>query len=97
MDQISVILGLLGSIFRPVGAVVFGLAAGWLVVQPFTSEAKWWQLEAVALLGFLGSLVTLSIYSGAGTIGAYALGAGAGVLFFGMQASRRPTKPPEEK
>ncbi|MCX6025909.1 MAG: hypothetical protein NTY23_06600 [Chloroflexi bacterium] len=97
MTQVNVILELIGYIFRPVGFLVFGVAAGWLASLPFTTEAKWWQLEIAALLGLLGSAVTLSIYSGAGTVGAYALGAGASVLFFGLRAGRPPSEPRAEK
>jgi hypothetical protein len=97
MTQVNVILELIGYIFRPLGFLVFGVAAGWLASLPFTSEAKWWQLEIAALLGLLGSAVTLSIYSGAGTVGAYVLGAGASVLFFGLRAGRPPTEPKADK
>ncbi len=97
MTQINVILELIGYIFRPLGFLVFGVAAGWMASLPFTSEAKWWQLEIAALLGLLGSAVTLSIYSGAGTVGAYALGAGASVLFFGLRAGRPPAEMKADK
>ncbi len=97
MTQVNVILELIGYIFRPLGFLVFGVAAGWLASLPFTTEAKWWQLEIAALLGLLGSAVTLSIYSGAGTVGAYALGAGASVLFFGLRAGRPPAETKADK
>ncbi len=97
MNSITAVLQILGLIFRPLGFLVFGVAAGWLASLPFTTEAKWWQLEIAALLGLLGSVVTLSIYSGAGSVGAYALGAGASVLFFGMRAGRPPSEPRAEK
>jgi hypothetical protein len=97
MDQVTYALTLIGTIFRPVGFLVFGVAAGWLASLPFTTEAKWWQLEIAALLGLLGSAVTLSVYTGAGTVGAYALGAGASVLFFGMRAGRPPSEPRAEQ
>jgi len=97
MTQVNVILELIGYIFRPLGFLVFGVAAGWLASLPFVSEAKWWQLEIAALLGLLGSAVTLSIYSGAGTVGAYALGAGASVLFFGLRAGRPLAGPKADK
>ncbi len=97
MNSITAVLQILGLIFRPLGFLVFGVAAGWLTTLPFTSEAKWWQLEIAALLGFLGSVVTLSLYTGAGSVGAYALGAGASVLLFGMRAGRPPAGPRAEK
>jgi hypothetical protein len=82
---IDQVLGVLGHIFRPLGLLVFGFAAGWLATRPFLEEQKWWQLEALTLIAFFGCLVTLSIYVGAGSVGAFGLGAGIGVIIFGMR------------
>jgi len=87
---IDQVLTLLGVIFRPLGFLVFGFAAGWLASMPFAEAQKWWQLEAIALVAFFGSLVTLSIYSGAGSVGAYGLGAGIGVIVFGIRLGQKP-------
>lgn len=88
---IDQVLGLLGVIFRPLGFLVFGFAAGWLATQPFVEEHKWWQLEALAIVALFGAVVTLSLYSGAGSVGAFALGAGIGVIVFGMRFGQKPS------
>ena len=82
---IDQVLTLLGVIFRPLGFLIFGFGAGWLATRPFLEEQKWWQLEALTLIAFFGCLVTLSIYSGAGSVGAFALGAGIAVIVFGVR------------
>jgi hypothetical protein len=87
--SIDQVLALLGVIFRPLGFLVFGFAAGWLATRPFVEEQKWWQLEALTLVALFGSVVTLSLYSGAGSVGAYALGAGIGIIAFGMRPGQK--------
>lgn len=88
---IDQVLSLLGVIFRPLGFLVFGFAAGWLATRPFVEEQKWWQLEALTLVAFFGALVTLSLYVGAGSVGAFGLGAGIGVIVFGMRLGQKPS------
>ncbi|MGA2820997.1 MAG: hypothetical protein ABSF61_10130 [Anaerolineales bacterium] len=88
---IDQLLSLLGIIFRPLGFLVFGFAAGWLATRPFVEEQKWWQLEALTLIAFFGALVTLSIYVGPGSVGAFALGAGIAVIVFGMRLGQKPS------
>jgi hypothetical protein len=81
------VLGLLGVLLRFVGALVFGVASGWLVIHLL----KWqiWQVAAAAVLGFFGVFALLGYWiSGGGTIGAFGLGAGAGVLIWGLMPER---------
>lgn len=87
--SVDQILQLLGVIFRPLGFLVFGVAAGWLVTRPFVEEQKWWQLEALTLVAFFGCLVTLCIYAGPGSVGAFGLGSGVAVLLFGLRLGQK--------
>jgi hypothetical protein len=80
-------LGLMGVLLRVAGALVFGVASGWLVVHLL----KWqiWQLAVVALLGLFAVFALLGTWvPGGGTIGAFGLGAGAGVLIWGLLPER---------
>ena len=89
MDFIEV-LGLLGYLLRVVGALVFGLGAGWLAVQAFQSEPQSWHLPTAAFLGLLAAFVLLGrwVENGGATLGAFGLGAGAGLLIWGLAGSR---------
>jgi hypothetical protein len=83
------IMRVMGILLRVFGALVFGLGAGWLVLQVL----KWqlWQLATAAVLGLLGTFALLGHWtSGAGTLGAFGLGAGAGLLIWGMMEERNP-------
>jgi hypothetical protein len=90
---------IVGFMLRALGALVFGVGAGWLV----THVLKWqlWQLAAAAVLGLMATFVLLGHWTdGGGAMGAFGLGAGGGLLVWGLleermeQASkpRRPTR-----
>jgi len=78
-DQLAYVIG---SLIRPLGGLVLGAVIGWLTATTFLDPDKEWQLKIAIFLGLLGAFVTLHIYSGAGTTGFFALGAGivAGLL-----------------
>jgi hypothetical protein len=70
---------------RFLGAVVFGVGAGWLVVHLIKGQAASWQLSAAALLGLLAAFVLIGHWvSGAATLGGFGLGAGGGLLVWGL-------------
>ncbi len=84
-------LELLGYLLRVVGALVFGLGSGWLAVQAFQSETQIWQLQTAAFFGLLAAFVLLGrwVENGGATLGAFGLGAGAGLLIWGLTGSRK--------
>ena len=79
------ILELLGIIVRALGAVVFGVATGWLTARSVKWHAGSWQYGAAAFLGLLGAFALIGHWvDGAATLGGFGLGAGAGILIWGM-------------
>ncbi len=77
---------LLGYILRTLGALIFGLGAGWLAMDSIRSELKSWQLTTAAYLGLLAAFVLLGHWvEGGATLGAFGLGAGAALLIWGLR------------
>ena len=97
VNQISAWLSLIGGITRPFGALAIGIALGWLATLPFIEADKKWQLQIAALLGLMGAFVTLNIYSGAGTTGMFALGAGIMSIVTVVRATQKPKDTKETK
>ena len=85
------LLYIAGTIIRPLGGLVLGVAAGWITATTFLDAEKEWQLKIAIFLGLLGAFVTLNIYSGAGTVGLFAIGVGASVIALGLR-SMQPKK-----
>jgi hypothetical protein len=80
-----------GTLIRPLGGLVLGVAAGWLAATTFLDPEREWQLKIAIFLGLLGAFVTLHIYSGAGTVGLFAIGVGASIIALGLR-SMQPKK-----
>jgi len=84
------ILGALGYLIRPLGVLVFGLAAGWLTMHMLKTEVESWQIRLAVFLGLLAAFVFIGHWvSGGATLGMFGLGAGAGILFWGLMAGRK--------
>ncbi len=97
ITDLRMLLELFGYLVRPLGVLVFGVAVGWLTVQAFKRDLLGWQMPLAALLGILAAFVLLGYWvEGGGTLGMFGLGAGAGVLVWGLIGSR-PAKKEEEE
>lgn len=83
------IFSFLGFLLRALGFLVFGLAAGRLVLDNFKNST--WQVQIALVLGFFGLLIGLTDFASPGSAGAFALGAG-GAYFMSMM----PKKPEGE-
>lgn len=83
------VLELLGYVLRVVGMIVFGLGAGWLASKVFRGEGAGWQLQVAVFLGLLGAFALVGHWvPGGGSVGGFGLGAGAGLLVWGMASGR---------
>jgi hypothetical protein len=87
---ISQVLGLLGVILRPFGALAIGIFVGWITKNLLTDGAKSWQLQIAVYLGLLGAMVTMPMFAGAGDVGAFTLGVGLGAVIPAIMARRKP-------
>jgi hypothetical protein len=77
------VMAILGYFLRLLGAMVFGVAAGWLVLQAFKPETFQWPLAASAAVGlFLTFALIGGWVEGGGTLGAFGLGAGGAILIW---------------
>ncbi len=86
------ILDLFGSLFRLLGMLVFGLGAGWLVLEMFHKGQQAWQLQIALFLGFAGLAVAAMYFLAPGGLGAFAIGAGAAMLVWGMKKPKKEEK-----
>jgi len=78
-------LELFGYLLRPIGALVFGVALGWLAVRVLKADEPRWQALLGVVLGLLATFVLLGHWvGGGGTLGAFGLGVGGGVLVWGL-------------
>lgn len=79
------VLDLLGYVLRFLGALVFGVGAGWLAIRIVKQEGAAWQLLVAVYLGLLASFVLLGHWvAGGAALGSYGLGAGAALLLWGL-------------
>lgn len=97
ITDLRMLLELFGYLVRPLGVLVFGVAAGWLTVQALRRDLLGWQLPLAAMLGMLATFVLLGYWvEGGGTMGMFGLGAGAAIVIWGMIGSLK-RKPEEEE
>jgi len=99
----SVIYGIanfFGELIGIIGLLVFGAAAAWLLLSTLRQSEKPWQVQAV-IAGMFFVLASVVIWRSApGDIGAFALGAGIGLLYWRNPRTRKvedpiPPAPPE--
>ena len=83
MFSIFDFLTILSELFRVFGMLVFGAAAGWFTLFAFRKRP--WQLQIAVVLGFFLLAGFISHSSPAGGVGAFGLGAGAALLFWGLK------------
>ena len=86
------LLYIAGTLLRPIGGLVLGVAMGWIASMTFLDAEKEWQLKIAIFLGLLGAFVTLNIYSGAGTVALFAIGVGASVIALGLRSAQPKKK-----
>lgn len=84
---LETIFNILGMLVRFAGSIVFGLAAGWIALDAYRKGG--WQLQIAALLGLFALTAVFVRFATAGALGAFALGAGIGILFWGLRKEEK--------
>jgi hypothetical protein len=85
----------LGGVLRLVGLLVFGVSAGWFTLYAFRQPERKWQLQVAVFLGFMFFTALTLRFTSAGGAGAFALGAGGALLYWGKEKGDQPEEPPE--
>lgn len=85
------VMDVFAYLLRFIGALVFGVGAGWLALHMLKGQHANWQLAAVAFLGLMAAFLLIGHWvSGAATLGGFGLGAGGGLLAWGLGAQPAP-------
>jgi hypothetical protein len=91
------VFDIIGYVLRFLGALVFGLGMGWLTIRMVKQEILAWQQAVAMYLGLLATFALLGHWVGGGaTLGAFGLGAGAGLLIWGLIQPKPKDKDEEE-
>jgi hypothetical protein len=88
------ILDLLGALIRLLGMTVFGLGAGWFMLEVFRKGLQAWQLQIAIFLGFCGLAIAMAYFTTAGALGGFGIGVGVAMFVWGMP---KPKKEKEEE
>jgi len=78
MSQFAEVLSILGFLLRALGFIVLGFGVGRFTMDAYKKAV--WQVQVALSLGFFALLVGMTKYASAGSMGMFALSAGAAVL-----------------
>ena len=89
MEDFASVLSVVGYVLRALGFIVLGFGIGRFTMDAYNKAV--WQVQIALAVGFFALLVGLTNYSSPGSMGTFALGAGAALLM-----SMMPKKDTEE-
>jgi hypothetical protein len=78
MENFQQVLSVVGFVIRAIGFIVLGFAVGRFTMDAYKNAA--WQVQIALAVGFFALLVGLTNYASPGSMGTFALGAGAAIL-----------------
>jgi hypothetical protein len=84
-EEIVRLFALTSFAFRSLGLIVLGLGIGWLSLQGFRKSGGSWYIKVASLFSFVALAAVVVRFQSAGAVGAFGLGAGLGVLFWGLR------------
>jgi hypothetical protein len=79
------LVSFLGGMLRLVGLLVFGIAIGWFSLHSFRQPERRWELQTAVFLGFLLFSALILRLASPGGAGAFVLGAGCALLYWGRK------------
>ncbi len=85
------ILILSSQFFRFVGMAILGLGIGWLALD-LLRKIQVWQGQVAIFLGLAGLIIAMTVFTGAGALGAFAIGVGGAILMWGCRRRKRRKK-----
>ncbi|HEX7621630.1 MAG TPA: hypothetical protein VF359_10580 [Anaerolineales bacterium] len=88
LEIVNLILVLLSQLFRFVGLAVLGLGIGWLTLD-LLKKMLTWQGQTAIFLGLAGLIIAMVAFTGAGALGAFALGVGVAIFMWGMPKKQK--------
>lgn len=88
LEIINLILVLLSQFFRFIGLAVLGLGIGWLTLD-LLKKMLTWQGQTAIFLGLAGLIIAMVAFTGAGALGAFALGVGVAIFMWGMPKKQK--------
>ncbi len=83
----------MGELLGVVGMLVFGIGAAWLLVSALRQPEKPWQFQAVVYGVFFALAAIIVWQASPGDLGAFALGAGGGVLYWSFMKPKKVEGP----
>jgi hypothetical protein len=78
MEDFTSVLSVVGYVLRALGFIVLGFGVGRFTMDAYKKAV--WQVQIALAVGFFALLVGLTHYSSPGSMGTFALGAGAALL-----------------
>jgi NhaP-type Na+/H+ or K+/H+ antiporter len=88
IEIVNLILVLLSQFFRFVGMAILGLGIGWLALD-LLKKVEAWQGQIAIFLGLAGLIIAMTIFTGWGALGAFAIGVGVALLMWGMPKKQK--------
>jgi hypothetical protein len=78
MGQFTEVLSVVGFVLRALGFIVLGFGVGRFTMDAYKKAV--WQVQIALAIGFFALLVGLTHYASPGSMGTFALGAGAALI-----------------
>jgi NhaP-type Na+/H+ or K+/H+ antiporter len=77
------VIVLLSQIFRFLGMAILGLGIGWLTLD-LLKKIEIWQGQVIIFLGLIGLIIAMTVFTGWGALGAFAIGIGVAIFLWGL-------------
>jgi hypothetical protein len=85
---LQLVLDILAALFRVLGMLLFGLAAGWGFIEFLRKGQQAWELQIAVFLGFVGLAIAMARFLSPAALGGFGVGTGVAVFLWGMQRAK---------
>ncbi len=82
---LQIVIDILSALLRLLGMLVFGLAAGWLVLEFLRKAQQTWELQIAIFLGFVGLAIAMARFLAPAALGGFGIGFGVAIFLWGLQ------------